>query len=291
MASGETTTAELNDSLNDVLGSARIVAEHIGVVKNLCDFQRLGEGMGLDWKEIDLAKLTAYTIPETQWENNPQQISDTPRTITPYMVSIQTIITDRVYRTIDKKTLAKMTALNQNAVERKIDLDGITVFDGGTSIAGAGVVLTSGHCSAAVAQIQGNATEKGPDPISIVMHGYQVRALQNELLAGVGTYPIPEGATAEVFRKGYSLPIAGATVFVDGNITIDSSDDAKGGCFSKMGIIYVQGKGPWVEVDRLANFGGGASRTHHRVEYAYGTRPTAALWVKELYSDASTPSS
>ena len=291
MATGENITTALADALDTVIGSARIVAEQKGVVKNLCDHQRLGEGVGTDWKEIDWEKLTASAISESQYENNPQQFNLTPRTVTPSLVSIQTIITDKVYRNLNKQALAKMTILAQNAVERKIDLDGLTVFDGGTSIGGAGVIPTTGHIGAAIVQITSNPTEPSSSPIAVVLHGYQIHALRNELLAGIGTYPIPEGSTADVFKGGWNLPISNARVFEDGNITIDSSDDAKGGVFAQKGIIYVEGKGPWTETDRLANFGGGASRVHYRAEYAYGTRPTGTLWVKEIYSDAATPSS
>ena len=50
--SGWTTTSALADSLDDVRSSARIVREYEGVMPQLVDKVTLGEGVGLDWKEI-----------------------------------------------------------------------------------------------------------------------------------------------------------------------------------------------------------------------------------------------
>ena len=49
---GWTTTGSLADSLDDVRSSARIVREDEGVMPQLADNVTLGEGIGLDWKEM-----------------------------------------------------------------------------------------------------------------------------------------------------------------------------------------------------------------------------------------------
>ena len=291
MPSGNTTTSALTDSLPTVIAEARIIREYEGVMPQLVDKQTLGEGIGLTWNEVSYAQLTASAINETTDLQNPQQISDTLLSITPTMVGIETLITDRVARRITKKGFAKMGGLAQNAIQRKKDEDGLVVLDGATtSLCGAGNTLSAGHIAAAVVRISSNTNEPGKKPFRCVLHGYQIKDIFDELVAGVGTYVVGEGVTARVFSNGFSLPIAGAEVYEDGNISIDSNDDAKGGVFTQDGIILVQGKSPWTETLRRPNIGGGATSVYHYDEYAYGER-SAGNWVFEIYSDATAPTS
>lgn len=291
MASGNTTTTALTNSLPYVVASARIVREEVGVMSQLVDKQTLAEGSGLSWNELSYAKLTATSISETTVLDNPQQISDSLFTITPTVTGIETIITDRVAARITKNGFAKMGSLAQNAIQRKKDEDGIVVLDGATtSLCGAGSTLTSGHISAAVSRIMSNATEPGKAPVRCVLHGYQIKDLADELTAGVGSYVVTDGLTAQVFQQGFKLPIAGAEVYADGLITIDSSDDAKGGVFTQEAIVMVQGRSPWTETERRPDLGGGATAVYMYDEYAYGER-SAGNWLFEIYSDATAPTS
>jgi hypothetical protein len=291
MTAGNTTTGSLADSLPTVIASARNVREFVGVMPGLCDKVTLGEGVGLTWNEISLSKLSATNITEATELNNPQQLADTLFSITPSMVAVQTVITDRVARRISKNVFAKVGSLAQQAIQRNKDEAGLVVLDGATtSLCGAGTTLTSGYIAAAVYRITSNTTEPGNKPIYCVLHGYQIKDLFDELVAGVGTYVVNAGATADVFKSGFNLPIAGCSVFEDGNITPDSSDDAKGGVFAKEGIVLVQGASPRVVMVRNEKLGGGATEVLHYDEFAYGER-SPGNWVMEIYSDAATPTS
>ena len=294
MPSGTTITDTLEQSLPSVIAQARIVQEYKGVMTKLADMVRLGEGVGNSWNEISLAKLTASAITETTEEDNPQQLSDSVFTLTPSVISVHTVITDRVARNISKNVVARTGSLGQNAIERKKDIDGLTALDGATtSLAGAGSTLTSGHVSAGAFRVRGNTTEPWDGPVSFVLHSFQAKDLFDEMVAGVGTYPIPEGSTAEVFKRGWTLPIANATYFTDDNISIDSSDDAKGGIFAsgKGGaLVLCQARVPWMKTIRNEKLGGGATEVLHRDEYAWGER-SSGNWLYELYSDATAPTS
>jgi hypothetical protein len=291
MTTGNTTTGSLTDSLPTVIASARIVREFEGVMPQLVDKQTLGEGIGLNWNEVSMSALTAMAVTETTELNNPQQVADTLFTITPSMVGIQTVITDRVAARISKNAYAKIGSLAQNAIQRKKDEDGLVVLDGATtSLCGAGTTLTSGYVAAASYRISSNATEPGNKPIRCVLHGYQLKDIYDELVAGVGTYVVNEGPTARVFQSKFTLPIAGVEVYEDGNITIDSSDDAKGGVFAQEGIVLVQGRAPRIVTLRNEKLGGGATEVIHYDEYAYGER-SSGNWVYEIYSDATAPTS
>ena len=289
--SGWTTTSALSDSLDDIRVSARQVREYEGVVQNLVSKEPLGEGIGLTWQEIKYEKLTAQSITETTELDNPQQLADSIISITPSMVAIETFITDRVQARINKKGYAQIGSLAQHAIERKKDTDGLILFASftGTSDPGAGVTLASGYIASAAANIRGNTTEPGKDPINCVLHPFQIHDLFNELVAGVGTVPITEGITARVLQSGFDLPVANCKIYPDGNITIDSSDDANGAVFAKDGVILVQGKAPRVVSVRNEKRGGGGTHVYHYDEYAYGER--LSNWNYLMCSDATAPTS
>src|ERR1044072_4166541 len=108
---GNTTTGSLSDSLDVVRDSARIVREFQGVFMRTTDMQKLSENTGLAWDEIALSQLTAQLVTETTILENPQTMADTLFSITPLVSGINTIVTDRVYRRVSKKTIAQMGKL------------------------------------------------------------------------------------------------------------------------------------------------------------------------------------
>ena len=284
-----TTTAQFTRSIPYIVGSARIVREFEGIMVRLAERHDLSDGVGMDWNEISLGQINAQGITETTVLENPATISEALLTITPVMVGIQTIITDKTMRRITPKVAAQIGQLAQNAIQRIKDERGLTLLDSATtSLVGAGNPLSFSHITAAVARIRSNTTEPAQGPIYAVLHGYQIKDILDEVVAGIGTYPIPKGMTEDVFRSGFHGSIMGAEVYEDGNITIDSADDAKGAVFAREGVILVDGFGPKTETDRLIRVGGGANELIIYDEFAYGER-SAGNWLYEIYSDATAP--
>lgn len=295
MPSGETFTSSLSDSLETIIASARAVREYGTVMSGLATVETLDKNTGLSWKELTYAKLTASSVGETERHNNPQQFSDSAFSLTPTVVVVQTFISDRVKARLNTKALAKMGKLAQNAIERKMDADGLTTLDGATnSQPGAGATLTSGVIAAAAANIRGNATEPSSGVITAVLHSFQRKDLYDELTAAIGTYAIPEGETAKAYRGGYTGKIDNVEVYIDDNLTIDSSSDAKGGVFAKEGLLLIQGRSPWQETRREPDIGGGGDSIWLYDEYVWGERlaaNTTSAWIWEIYSDATAPTS
>jgi len=287
---GNTTTGALADSLPTLIASARIVREYEGVMPQLCEKQTSPEGTGTGWNEVKFDQLAAQNITETTELDNPQQISDTLLTVTPTATGIETVITDRVAARISKNAYAKIGSLAQNAIQRKKDEDGLLMLDSfSNSYGGAGTTLTHGHVSAAVALITGNTTEPAKPPFRCVLHPYQIHDIEDAIIAGIGTYNVGEGLTARVFTEGFRGIIAGAQLYPDGNMTIDSSTDAKGGVFAQEALIIVQGRAPRMVAVRAENIGAGATKIYHYDEYAYGER--LDTWGGEIYTDATAPTS
>ena len=293
MAAGDTITQSLADSLDTVVASARQIREQEGVMPNLVDKVTLEDGTGTSWREISMAQLTAQAITETTRLDNPQQMSDTAFAITPTVVGIQTLITDRVASRVNKKSYAQLGSLAQNAIQRKKDEDGLAVVSGATTqLNTAGAAMASSFIAAAVYQISSNATEPGNPPYRAVLHGFHLKDIWDELTAAVDTVERSDisGITARVFQEGYRGKIAGAEIFEDGNMSIITGDDAVAGVFAQEAIVLVQGRSPRTATVRREDIGGGATVMYLYDEYAYGER-SAGNWLFSIIADATAPTS
>ena len=301
---GNTLTDSLADSIPTLIASARIVREFAGVMPNLVDRQRLEENTGTTWNEVSMAKLTAQAVGESTELDNPQQMDDTLFSITPTVIGVHTVITDRVALRISANAYAQTGSLAQNAIERKKDQDGLAAIDAAsTTMGGDGQGLDTSDISSAAYIITSNTNEPAPAdmPINAVFHGFQLQDIDDQLttpgitaVSGTGINeaqlgaPLTVGIAADAFQNRYRGTIAGARLYEDGNITINSSDDAKGGVFSQAGLVLVEGRSPYVETKRLPELGGGATGMYIYEEYAWGER-SSGNWVVEVESDASTP--
>jgi len=287
MAAGNSTTGSLADSLDTIQAAARSRRQFDGVMPQLVDRVELDANTGTSWREILLANLSAQAVTENTVLDNPQQYDDSAITITPEMVQIQTFITDKSGRNLNSKVLAKMGAMPGEAMMRKKDQDGLTAADASTQLGAAGSPVQTGDVAAARYRITSNATEPGPMPISGVFHGFAIKDFYDELVGGTGSYPVPDGATATVFQSGFNLPIANVSIHEDGNISIDSSNDAKNFVFSKMAWVLVEGMTIRTETRREPHIGGGGDSLFLTDEYAYGLR--SSNWTFEIIGDATAP--
>lgn len=291
MASGVTNTGALADSLPTVIESARIVREFAGVMPKLVDRQRLPEGAGTNWNEVALSQITAQDITESTKLENHQQLIDTLFSVTPAQVGLSIKVTDRARRRIDKKVAAQIGSLGQRAMNTKKDVNLLAVGQAATTDLGtAGNPMTSGLVSAASSRITGNSTEPGYDmPKYFVGTSFHTKDLQDELVQGIGTYPVPAGLTAETYRRGFSGALYNMDTYIDDNITVDSSDDAIAIAFGRDAIVHVEGYSPRAVTVRDEFFGGGADIMVMYDEYATGIRQQA--WLFAITADSTAPTS
>lgn len=289
MATGDNSTLVLADSLDSISASARSRRMYEGVVPQLVDNVTLSANSGSAWKELLYENLTASAIDETTLNENFQRYDDSALSITPQMVQITTFVTDKAKRNLSALGLAQMGALAGNAMMRKKDDDGITALDTSQEQLGnAGTPISVGDVASARYRITSNTTERGGlTGISFVGHGFVIKDFFDELTAGIGTYPVPEGSTAQVFAAGFSLPIASVAIFEDGNIPITGTD-AKSFVFAKEAWVLVSGMTIKTEVERMPRRGGGGEAVTMTDEFAYGQR-SAGNWSYEIISDATAP--
>ncbi len=292
MATGETISGSLADSLPSMIADARIIREYDGTWQRTTDVRKLKANTGLNWQEISLAQLVASDIDESTENENPQQIADTLLSVEPTMTQILVKVTDRTYRKIASVVESKMGTLAGNAMARKKDEDYLALFStfAATADPGAGNPMTFGHIAAAKARITSNTTEPATGSIFAVLHGFQIKDIQDTLVSGVGTYNVPKGLTEDTFKMGFQGTVTGVNVFEDGNISIDASDDAIGAVHAKEGVVAVMGMSIKTETRRDPSFGGGADEVFMTDEYAFVER-AASDWAYGQTSDALAPTS
>ena len=290
---GDTFVASVEAGLNTMVAWARVEGEYpADIMPKLVDRKSLKPGTGTSHREFLAAKLTASNYGEADEIDDPQELSGSILSATPQLVAIQTFIGKRVGERLSPEAYATLGQLAQNAIQRKKDLDGHALFaTATTTMAGTGTTLTSGHILAGIRQITSDANEPGKPPIYVVLHGYQLYDIQSEIVAGIGTYPMPTGYSEESWKQGYSGGrLGGADVYEDGLIAVNATPDARGGIFAKMGICLVQGFSPWTEQRSEPQKGYGGMNTWLKDEYIYFER-SPGNWMKGVLSDATAPTS
>ena len=292
MPTGWNTTNTFSDSMDDIRDSARTVREFANVMGRLVDMERLESNTGLNWKEIALSKLTAQNIQETtDLEENPQEIVDSLFTVELTQVGMSVVMTDLAKVRITTKVASKLGVLTENAMARKKDIDYIAIAQSATADLGtAGNPMSSDLISAAVANVKGNTTEPWDGVIHAVMKTFQLKDLQDEGVAGLGTYPIPQGLTEQFMRKGFSGTLFGANIHTDDNISVDSSDDAIAFVFgggAGGAIVAVEGVEARRVTERKEGIGGGAEIMYCTDQYGTGVRQQA--WMRAITADSAAP--
>ena len=295
MVSGETTTGSLADALPEIVADCRIIKEFAGTWQRTCDVRRQTPNTGLSWTEFALDQISGQNITETTDNRNFQQLSGTLQAIEPTMSQVILKITDRTFRKIASVVKGKVGGLAGNSMNRKQDEDYLALFTtfATTNSPGSGNPMSFGYVSSAKTNITSNVTEPSMAEVYTVLHGRQIKDIQDEVLAGVGTYTVPQGMTEQVFRKGFAGTVAGSNVFEDGNIAVDTTPNANGATHSKEGVIAPIGMDLKTETDRDLYFGGGADVISLVNEYAFAERKsgTTQVWCYRHQSDATAPTS
>lgn len=264
------------------------------VATKTVDRHDLPRGQGNTWNEIRLSQITAQNITETTVQENFSLYSDTLFSVTPGMVQVATRMTDKTFRRVSGNVASMLGKGAQLAMNRKLDTDIIAQYANfGTTLAGTATTLNHGHISAGTARILSNTTESGASagPLHAVLHGFGLKDLQDELESGVGTYIVTDGLTAEMYAKGFVGfdRIAGANIWRDDNITVDSTPDARGAVYAQKALVLVRELEMKTETRRRPDVGGGADEVFMTSGYGLGERRD--VWGFGLLHDATVPTS
>ena len=299
MPTGETVSASLGEALPSIIADARIMREQkSGTWERTATVKRQKEGEGLSYQWFLINQIDAQDITETTNNQNFQQFAGNIQSSEPQMTQVIIKITDRTYRKVSKNVTSKLGGLAGAAMERKKNKDYLSLFTTfpTTASPGTGNPLSAGHIAAAVANARSNTTEPAMSPVFTVLHGFQIYDLHLEQVAPVGTYPLPAGMTADVFRNGFRGEVNTSMVYEDGNITLTATPDANGATHAREGVYAIMGMSIKTERDRDMYFGGGADVVSMTDEYSFvenktGSSATTQAFAYRHLSDATAPAS
>jgi hypothetical protein len=248
------TTSDLEKMQRTVIGQAKFTREHKGCMIGLSERFDLEQGQST----LTIPKLSSFDDAQDLQDGvdmtQAQQIANSYTDITTAEIGIKGIITDKLIRQMNESVWRMMGRLLGDSMKRKIEKDGLDLLDGFSNSLGAyGTTFTTGHLSAAITQLLGQS-EPAPEPFAYVGHPYQVKLLMDSV-AKVGTYPLPEGFSAQMVKDYWrgTFEMFGTPIFSNGLITVASNTSAKGAVFSKSAIGYVVSKEAYTERQRDAS--------------------------------------
>jgi hypothetical protein len=99
--------------------------------------------------------------------------------------------------------------------------------------------MSLANVSATVAYAKG---KKFGSQVYIVQHPFAVWDIANTAVTASTTYPVPAGWSADLLGNFFSglRPLNGVPIFEDGNLSVDSSDDAIGVIAEKSALAVLK---------------------------------------------------
>ena len=169
-----------------------------------------------------------------------ESIGMTTVDLTASEVGAKVILTDKLVRQSAANVFSIIGRQLGDGMARKKDVDVLALYSGfSTDIGAAGRSMSLANVSASVAYAKGN---KFGSQVYINHHPFAVWDIANTAVTASTTYPVPKGWTEDLLGDFFSglRPLNGVPIFEDGNITIDSSDDAVGVIADKSALAVLK---------------------------------------------------
>ena len=309
---GPTTTSQIDQAVEKFVAKSRYtLQERKSVVRSSIRVESLPENEGPSVNIPKYGQVSTYALTQGVDMTQAQQITDTGMVITPAEFGAQVILTDMLLLEAKDSFFEVAARILADSFDRQQDQTLCDDFDNfSIALGSAATVLSVGHVMAGHASIKYNAPanatpgrggEPAPDPTSLILTPAQIHALNKSLVGQVGgAVVLASGGTAattsspETGRAGppegsFTIPgLPGLTIKSDININKDSSDDAKGGLFSKEAMILVElGSAAGVEKERDASLR--AWELNYVGRWARGEYEDD--WGREMLFDSALPTS
>jgi hypothetical protein len=233
------TTGNLENAQRIIIAAARYTEEHNAPAMALVEQFNLPKGS----KQVTVPKVGQMTMADLvdgQDIIDEEEIGMTTVDLTAAEVGAKIIITDKLARQSAENVFSIIGRQLGDGMARKKDTDVTALYSGfSTDIGSAGRSMSLANVSATVAYAKGN---KFGSQVYIVQHPFAVWDIANTAVTASATYPVPHGWSEDLLGNFFSglRPINGVPIFEDGNITIDSSDDAVGVCCDKTALAVLK---------------------------------------------------
>ena len=245
------TPSTLDDLFANIIAQARFTAEEQSLMAGLVTRYDIGSQAGKTVQVPKYPAITAAALTEGT-DMSSTTVSTSSVTITVAEVGAQVVLTDMAAMGAGDPANELGTVLG-NSIATKIDTDLLALFDGfSTALGSAGTEITVADIFKAAATLR---TNKAQGDMFAVLHPYQAYAVKAGL---TNTFANPNGGVKqnEAMVNGYCGTLAGIDIYESSLISIDGSDDAKAGVFSREALALAMKRDFQIERQRDASLRG-----------------------------------
>ena len=234
------TTGNLENAQRIIIASARYTEEHNAPAMALIESFNLPRGA----KQVTVPKVGQMTMSDlTDGQDiiDEEDIGMTTVDLTASEVGAKIILTDKLVRQSAPNVMTIVGRQLGDGMARKKDTDVHALYsglNGGTTLGANDTSMTLAFTAAAIAYAKAN---KFGTQIYILQHPNAVFDIANTAVTS-SQYAIPKGWSEDLLGNFWSgiRPLNNVPIFEDGNLSVDSSDDAVGVIADKSALAVLK---------------------------------------------------
>ena len=235
------TTGNLENAQRIIIAAARFVEEHNAPAMALIESFNLPKGA----KQVTVPKVGQMDMSDLQDGVDiidEEDIGMTTVDLTASEVGAKIILTDKLVRQSAPNVMSIVGRQLGDGMARKKDTDVHALYsglNGGTTLGAAGATMKLANVAAAIAHTKAN---KFGSQVYILQHPNAVFDIANTAVTASSTYPVPAGWSEDLLGNFFSglRPLNGVPIFEDGNLDVDSDDDAVGVIADKSALAVLK---------------------------------------------------
>ena len=234
------TTGNLENAQRIIIASARYTEEHNAPAMALIESFNLPRGA----KQVTVPKVGQMTMSDlTDGQDiiDEEDIGMTTVDLTASEVGAKIILTDKLVRQSAPNVMTIVGRQLGDGMARKKDTDVHALYsglNGGTTLGAAAASMSLAFTAASIAYAKAN---KFGTQIYILQHPNAVFDIANTAVTS-SQYAIPKGWSEDLLGNFWSgiRPLNNVPIFEDGNLSVDSSDDAVGVIADKSALAVLK---------------------------------------------------
>ena len=235
------TTGNLEKAQKTIIATARYTEEHNAPAMALIESMNLPRGA----RNVTVPKVGQMSMSDlTDGQDivDEEEIGMTSVDLTASEVGAKIILTDKLVRQMSQNVFSIIGRQLGDGMARKKDTDVHALYsglNGGTTLGAAGGAVTLAKIAGAIAYTKAN---KFGSQVYILHHPNAVYQIAATAVTASVTYPVPAGWSADLLGNFFSglRPLNGVPIFEDGNLSVDSSDDAVGVIAAKDALVVLK---------------------------------------------------
>ena len=235
------TTGNLENAQRIILAAARYTEEHNAPAMALIESFSLPKGA----KTVtvpNVGQMTMSDLTDGQDIIDEEDIGMTTVDLTAAEVGAKVILTDKLVRQAADNVMSIVGRQLGDGMARKKDTDVHALYsglNGGTTLGAAAATMSLANVAGAIAYTKAN---KFGSQTYILQHPNAVFDIANTAVTASSTYPVPAGWSEDLLGNFFSglRPLNGVPIFEDGNLSVDSNDDAVGVIADKSALAVLK---------------------------------------------------